>query len=117
MPGEDLEPVIECALRLIMPSVAKLGIAALGGQQDRKQVPPPIHNGRVIDDHDAMASFRAPTTTYPGSVLTCLTYLLKSVMMQIAHLGEMLDVPRFWDDVQTLATIGALEPKGIRRLP
>ncbi|MDR9439189.1 MAG: M20 family metallo-hydrolase [Halomonas sp.] len=28
----------------------------------------------------------------------------------------MLDGPRFWDDVQALATIGALDPKGIRRL-
>ncbi len=32
-------------------------------------------------------------------------------MVQIAHLGEMLNGLRFWDDVQTLATIGPLNPK------
>ncbi|MEQ6917788.1 M20 family metallo-hydrolase [Halomonas aquatica] len=37
-------------------------------------------------------------------------------MTQIVHLHEALDGQRLWDDVQSLAAIGALEPKGIRRL-
>ncbi|APE30811.1 Zn-dependent hydrolase [Halomonas aestuarii] len=37
-------------------------------------------------------------------------------MTQIAHLHEALDGQRLWDDVQSLASIGALEPRGIRRL-
>ncbi|MCL7939285.1 M20 family metallo-hydrolase [Halomonas sp. ATCH28] len=37
-------------------------------------------------------------------------------MTERMHLHETLDGQRFWDDVQALATIGALEPKGIRRL-
>lgn len=32
------------------------------------------------------------------------------------HLGERLDGQRFWNDVQALARIGALEPRGICRL-
>lgn len=32
------------------------------------------------------------------------------------RLGECLDGQRFWKDVQSLASIGALHPKGIRRL-
>ncbi len=73
MAWEGLEPDIERALRLVMPAVAKQGIAEPGVRQDRQQVPPPIHNGHVLDDHNAMAGFRDPTSTYPGSVLTCLT--------------------------------------------
>lgn len=37
-------------------------------------------------------------------------------MTKIVHLREALDGQRFWDDVQDLATIGALAPRGIRRL-
>ncbi|UQG60847.1 M20 family metallo-hydrolase [Marinobacter sp. M3C] len=32
------------------------------------------------------------------------------------RLGDCLDGQRFWEDVQSLASIGALHPKGIRRL-
>ncbi|XKH61613.1 M20 family metallo-hydrolase [Halomonas sediminis] len=37
-------------------------------------------------------------------------------MTELSQLREILDGQHFWDDVQALATIGALEPKGIRRL-
>jgi N-carbamoyl-L-amino-acid hydrolase len=37
-------------------------------------------------------------------------------MTETVYLHETLDGQRFWDDIQELATIGALEPKGIRRL-
>ena len=37
-------------------------------------------------------------------------------MTEIAPLHEALDGQRLWEDVQTLATIGGLAPKGIRRL-
>ncbi|WP_227369714.1 M20 family metallo-hydrolase [Halomonas sp. M20] len=37
-------------------------------------------------------------------------------MTESRHLGECLDGQRFWNDVQSLASIGALQPKGIRRL-
>lgn len=37
-------------------------------------------------------------------------------MTEIAQLRDTLDSERLWDDILTLSTIGALEPKGIRRL-
>ena len=37
-------------------------------------------------------------------------------MNELSQLDEALDGQRFWDDVKALAAIGALSPKGIRRL-